>query len=374
MRRPFESDHMTSTFTVDRKDLRRGHWVEAVAAALEEGQLRMRIDRFALTSNNVTYGAFGEAMNYWNFFPTGDAATGCIPVWGFATVAESRADGVVEGERFYGYWPMADEVVLGPVAVSGRGFADAAPHRSELHAVYNQYVRCSADPLYRADGEELLALLRPLFMTSFLIDDFLADNGFFGARQVLVSSASSKTAYGLGHCLARRRGEAGAATTVGLTSPANVAFTRRLGCYDSVVTYDDVAALPADVTSVYVDMSGNAALRSTIHMHWQDRLAYSCSVGGTHWQELGGGRGLPGPRPTLFFAPAQAKKRADEWGPAVLQARLAEAWHAFVGVVGNREPPWLRVVAGRGRQAVASTYLDLLDGKVPPDEGRILCI
>ncbi len=365
---------MTSTFTVDRKDLRCGHWIEAAAAALKEGHLRMRIDRFALTSNNVTYGAFGETMNYWNFFPTGDPATGCIPVWGFATVAESRADGVVEGERFYGYWPMADEVVLGPVAVSGRGFTDAAPHRSELHAVYNQYVRCTADPLYRADGEDLLALLRPLFMTSFLIDDFLANNGFFGARQVLVSSASSKTAYGLGHCLARRRGEAGAAASVGLTSPANVAFTRRLGCYDSVVAYDEVTALPAGVTSVYVDMSGSAALRATVHTHWQDRLAYSCSVGGTHWQELGGGKGLPGPRPILFFAPAQAKKRADEWGPAVLQARLAEAWHDFVAVVGNREAPWLRVVAGRGRQAVASTYLDLLDGKVPADEGRILCI
>ena len=363
---------MTSTFTVDRKDLRRSRWVEAAAAPLADAQVRMRIDRFALTSNNVTYGAFGETMNYWNFFPTGDAATGCIPVWGFATVAESRADGVAEGERFYGYFPMADEVVLGPVAVSGRGFVDAAPHRRELHGVYNQYVRCSADPLYRADGEDLLALLRPLFMTSFLIDDFLADSGFFGARQVLVSSASSKTAYGLGFCMARRRGEAGAAASVGLTSTGNLAFTRGLGCYDSVVAYDEVAGLAADVPSVYVDMSGNAALRATVHSHWQDRLAYSCSVGGTHWQELGGGKGLPGPRPVLFFAPAQAKKRADEWGPAVLQSRLAKAWHDFIGVVGKAGAPWLRVVSGRGREAVAATYLDLLDGKVPADEGRIL--
>ena len=365
---------MTSTFTVDRKDLRRSHWVEAAAAGLEDGHVRMRIDRFALTSNNVTYGAFGETMHYWDFFPTGDSATGCIPVWGFATVTASRADGVAEGERFYGYWPMADEVTLGPVAVSGRGCADGALHRRELHGVYNQYVRCSADPLYRADGEDLLALLRPLFMTSFLIDDFLADNGFFGARQVLVSSASSKTAYGLGFCLARRRGGASAVASIGLTSPGNLAFTRRLGCYDSVVAYDGVASLAADVPSIYVDMSGNAALRATIHSHWQDRLAYSCSVGGTHWQELGSGKGLPGPRPTLFFAPAQAKKRADDWGPAVLQSRLAEAWHDFIDAVGQAGSPWLRVVTGRGREAVAATYFDLLDGKIPADEGRILSV
>ena len=365
---------MTSTFTVDRKDLRRNRWVEVPSAPLASGQVRMRIDCFALTSNNVTYGAFGETMNYWNFFPTGDAATGCIPVWGFATVAESRADGVAEGERFYGYWPMADEVALGPVAVSSRGFVDAAPHRRDLHGVYNHYVRCSADPLYRADGEDLLALLRPLFMTSFLIDDFLADNGFYGARQVLVSSASSKTAYGLGFCMARRRGQAGAVASVGLTSPRNLAFTSRLGCYDSVAAYDDVDSLAADVSSIYVDMSGNAGLRATIHSHWQGRLAYSCSVGGTHWQDLGGSKGLPGPRPVLFFAPAQAKKRADDWGPAVLQSRLAEAWHGFIDVVGKAGSPWLRVVTGRGREAVATTYLDLLDGKVPAEEGRILTV
>lgn len=365
---------MTTTFTVGRNDLRRTHWLETPDAPLEAGAVRMRIDRFALTSNNVTYGAFGDTMSYWSFFPTGDDTSGCIPVWGFATVSESRCGGVEKGERFYGYFPMADEVVLHPVHIDAARFIDGAAHRRELHAVYNQYLRCSHDPLYREADEALLALLRPLFTTSFLIDDFLADNGFFDGRTVLVSSASSKTAYGLGFCLAARRGQPGAPAIVGLTSPANLAFTKSLGCYDKVLPYAEVTSLPVDRPVVYVDMSGNASLRATIHDHWQDALAYSCSVGGTHWEDLGGGKGLPGPRPVLFFAPAQARKRAGEWGSTPLQERIAGAWASFLARVVQPDRPWLQVVSGRGKEAVEKTYAELLDGTVAADEGRILSV
>ena len=165
----------------------------------------MAIDAFALTANNITYAAFGEAMSYWGFFPTGDAATGCIPVWGFANVVESRCAGAAVAERFYGYFPMANDVVLQPVRVNEAGFFDGAEHRRELHAVYNQYSRCSADPGYAPAREAEQALLRPQLITSFLIDDFLADSAYFGARTVALSSASSKTAYGTAFCLAHRR-------------------------------------------------------------------------------------------------------------------------------------------------------------------------
>jgi hypothetical protein len=365
---------MTTTFAVGRKDLRRTVWLESGAAPLEPGQVRLGVDRFALTSNNVTYGAFGEAMQYWQFFPTGDPALGCIPVWGFATVRESRASGVAVGERFYGYWPMADGVVLGPVRTVGSGFVDAAAHRSALPDAYNRYLRCSSDPLYRADQEALIALLRPLFITSFLIDDFLADNAFYGARTVLISSASSKTAYGLAFCLAGRRGDEGAPTTLGLTSPRNREFTRSLGCYDCTAVYGDIDAIAADAPALYVDMSGDTAVRAAVHAHWDERLAYSCSVGGTHWEALGSGKGLPGPRPVLFFAPAQIKKRTADEGPQRLQERIADAWRRFVARVADPARPWLRVVSGDGQDAVLATYQALIEGRVPADEGRILTL
>jgi hypothetical protein len=125
--------------------------------ALGNGQIRVRIDKFALTTNNITYAAFGEAMNYWAFFPVDGPeheAWGRIPVWGFATVVQSMHPDLAVGEKLYGYYPMSSSVVLQPTRVSAAGFSDAAAHRASLHPVYNQYVHCSADPFYTADSED----------------------------------------------------------------------------------------------------------------------------------------------------------------------------------------------------------------------------
>ena len=37
--------------------------------SLSEGQVLLAIDSFSVTANNVTYGAMGEAMKYFEFFP-----------------------------------------------------------------------------------------------------------------------------------------------------------------------------------------------------------------------------------------------------------------------------------------------------------------
>ena len=222
------------------------------------------------------------------------------------------------------------------------------------------------------------ALLRPLFTTSFLIDDFLNDARFFGASQVLLSSASSKTAYGTAFCLALRRGQPGAPRIVGLSSPGNLGFCRTLGCYDEVRAYDTLATVDRSTPTVYVDFAGNAALRRNIHEHFGAALCYSCSVGGTHWDELGSGGGLPGPRPTLFFAPAQIAKRSAAppagWGPAELQKRLGAAWVEFMKRVDDPAAPWLRVRSARGPQAVREACLALLDGKVDARDGLMLSL
>jgi hypothetical protein len=369
-------------FQVQRSNLRISRLVSDPDAPgvrpLAEGEARLRIDQFALTSNNITYAAFGEAMKYWDFFPTGDAAWGCIPVWGFAEVVESRAEGVAAGERLYGYWPMGHYLVVQPVRVGRHGFVDGAAHRAALPAVYNRIQRCATDPGYVAEHEAQQALLLPLFTTSFLIDDFLDDEKFFGAQQVLLSSASSKTAFGTAFCLSLRRGRPGAPRIVGLTSAANLAFCRSLGCYDEVRAYDAIGAMDRSLPSVYVDFAGNATLRRSIHEHFGAALRYSCSVGGTHWDELGGGRDLPGPKPTLFFAPAQIARRSAAppagWGPAELQARIAAAWTAFMKPVNDPVAPWLRVRNARGPQAVRDACLALLDGKVDARDGLMLSL
>jgi hypothetical protein len=376
------NQHLPQRIEVARNDLRRTRVVDdpdaPAARVLKDGEARLRIDGFALTSNNITYAAFGEAMKYWDFFPAGDPAWGCIPVWGFAEVVDSRAEGVPLGARCYGYWPMGRHLVVQPVRVDRMGFSDGAAHRAALPAVYNQIQFCAADPGYRADQEAQQALLRPLFITSFLIDDFLADAAFFGAKQVLLSSASSKTAFGTAFCLSLRRGRADGTRVVGLTSPGNVAFCRSLGCYDAVLAYDELSTLARDTSSVYVDFAGTAALRRTVHEHFGDALRHSASVGGTHWDALGGGRDLPGPRPTLFFAPAQVAKRVapppEGWGLAEFQARVAHAWAAFMQPVNDPASPWLNVRRGSGVQGTLDALQALLDGKVDARDGLMLSL
>lgn len=361
-------------FVTDRADIRHARWEAVEAGALPAGAVRVRIDAFALTANNITYAAFGEAMSYWAFFPTGDATTGQVPVWGFATVAESRTPQIAVGERLYGYWPIASHATLVPAKVREGGFVDTSAHRAPLPAVYNHYRRCAADPGYDAAREAEQALLQPLFTTAFLIDDFLHDRGFFGARQVLLSSASSKTAYATAFCLARR---GGAVVTLGLTSPAHAAFVRDLGCYAGVAGYGQVDALDAAVPSVFVDFNGSPAVRAAVHGRFADQLRYSCAVGVTDWAAFAGagagaGQALPGPRPVFFFAPAQIDKRSADWGPAGLQARIGEAWAAFVQRVADPARPWLRVAHGHGPEAIARAYATLAEGHVEPRDGHML--
>ncbi len=266
--------------------------------SLAPGQVLLTVDHFAFTSNNVTYAAFGSAMKYWNFFPT-ETGWGNIPVWGFADVSLSNVDGIEPGERFYGYYPMASHLSVTPGRVNTNGFSDSAAHRQEMHPLYNQYLRTTTDPAYQQDTEALQMLLRPLFITSLMIDDFLDDNQFFGAKNVIISSASSKTAYGLAFALSQRANRD--YQIIGLTSEANRQFVNSLGIYDQILSYDQCTQLDASVASVYVDMAGSASLRSEIHHHLSDNVVYSCAVGGTHWEDLGGGQDLPGARPSLFL-------------------------------------------------------------------------
>jgi hypothetical protein len=359
----------TTTFLVRQDDLPQTRIVTQDDAPLAEGQVRVRVDSFALTANNITYAAFGESMEYWRFFPSGEEGWGIVPVWGFGTVVQSLHPGVAVGERLWGYWPMASSAVLQPDRLSARGFSDAAPHRAKLHPLYNQYLRCTADPFYTPDTEAEQALLRPLFATSWLIDDFMADNGFFGADTLILSSASSKTAYGTAWMLHQRSG----IRVVGLTSPGNRDFCRSLGCYHQVLAYDELEQLPAETAAVYTDFAGNAKLRARIHERFAN-LRYSCAVGGTHVGELGGAKNLGGPRATLFFAPAQAKKRQEEWGGTELGRRMVASWQGFCAAVGGGPQPWLRVQRHDGAQAAAAAYAQVLAGQGDPSAGHILSL
>jgi hypothetical protein len=357
-------------FLVQRSDLTQTR-IDNVDATtpLAAGQVRLRVDHFAFTANNITYAVFGDSMHYWRFFPAADG-WGCIPVWGFAVVEASACDGIAPGERFYGYWPMATHALVQPAAVSDHGFTDGSAHRAELPAVYNRYQRVQAMHTER-EGE--IAVLRPLFATAWLIADFMQQAADFGATTMLLSSASSKTAYATAFCLKRRPG---ATRIVGATSTSRHAFASRLNLYDDVIDYDALATLSAAEPALYIDFAGDAAFRRAVHTHWRDRLTYSCSVGGTHHDALGSGGGLPGPKPQLFFAPAQMQKRSapppQGLGRAGMLAQIDDAWIEFIACATASTAPWLTIESRRGVEAMRAAYLETLQGRADASRGLML--
>ncbi|MEM7438563.1 MAG: DUF2855 family protein [Pseudomonadota bacterium] len=325
--------------------------------ALEPGQARMAIQQFALTANNVTYAATGFDIGYWKFFPTGQDGAGLVPVWGFAEVVESQSDAAPLGQRYYGFWPMAEQVVITPAATSGKSIVDASAHRKDLPAVYNHYIPAGA----ASPKDAYQALLQPLIATSWLIADWLGDNSTFGAEQVIIGSASSKT--GLGTCAFLK----GSTKVIGLTSSGNVEFTKNLGYCDEVLTYDQIEDIP-QAPSVYVDMAGNAAVKRRIHAHLGDTLKHSSAVGLSHWDQFEPPKDLAGPKPQFFFAPAQIAKRREDWGPGAVEKKIAEATQQIAMDAGR----WLKIEEHNGLTAAMDAYAQLANGKSDPSVGHVV--
>ncbi len=338
---------------VDRADLRKAE----IAAAnpnrvLADGEALLAVESFALTANNITYGAAGDQIGYWKFFPAPEGK-GRIPVWGFARVERSKSPDAPEGLRLFGYWPMSSHTVA-RLEKRGAGFVDASAHRAGLPPTYNAYQAAEPDAF-----DDWRSLLRPLFVTAFLLDDQLAETPL---KSLVLSSASSKTAMGLAWT-ARRRG----VRVIGLTSAGHLDLLRRLDLYDEVIPYEAIDALKVEGPAAYVDFAGRSAVTQAAHTALGEALTVSLGVGITHWDAMGGPPPASGPAPVFFFAPDRIRKRMKEWGPADLEGRFNAALQAFVSA-----NPWLTLRIHEGPEALLDLYGQVVSGRVSPDEGHIV--
>lgn len=337
--------------------------VDTPPAPLGPDQARLRIERFGLSANNVTYAVIGDMLQYWDFFPA-EEGWGRVPVWGYAEVVESSADGLTPGRRVFGFLPMSTELVVTVGRVDAGGFSDVGAHRAPMAGAYNRYVFTDPAEAPGSEAEDRRMLLYPLFFTSFLVDDFLGDNDLFDASVLVISSASSKTGLGVARHAAKREG----LRVVGLTSPANVSFTEGLGVYTEVIAYGEEASLPGG-PAVYVDVSGSASVRTAVHARYRDDLRYDMVLGGTHHGDMGPtANDLPGPRPEFFFAPTQIAKRAEEWGQEQLDATLSAAWNDYAPWTAS----WIDFHHSNGPERVAEIFVELLDNLADPTVGHIV--
>ncbi|MEM6794305.1 MAG: DUF2855 family protein [Acidobacteriota bacterium] len=356
------------TFEIDRRDHAVTRIAEDPAARLEDGQIRLAIDRFALSANNITYALVGDQLGYWSFFPA-EAPWGRIPAMGWADVVESRNSEIRVGGRYFGWYPMASGVTLS-AAPHAAGFRDVGPHRDGHAPIYRLFQSTERDPYHRADFEDRDALLRGLFLTAFLADDYLEDQDYFGTATTIVLSASSKTAIGLA-AQSRARGR----RTIGLTSPANLDFVRSLALYDQTLSYEQLEddAFDPDGYAVVVDMSGRRDLVARVHERLGGRLRYSMAIGMSHGAGPERAAAPKGARASseieqgFFFAPTQAEKRNRDWGPRVVQERMTAALHRFV----EESEGWLEIEEVRGPESLGETYRALRAGQIRPERGLI---
>ncbi|MEO0547498.1 MAG: DUF2855 family protein [Pseudomonadota bacterium] len=354
-------------FQVRTDDITRTRLVEAgTSDALGEGEVRVAVDRFGFSANNITYAAAGFSLGYWKFFlPHGSDTEGwgVLPVWGFADVVESACDEVAVGERLFGYFPPARHLVLQPKSVSAGHFIDGAAHRSELPTGYNLYRRVPAST--PATEEDHHMLLYPLYVTSYALWDLLKENDWFGAQRVVLTSASSKTSIGLAYAL---KTDPDAPAVTGLTSASNVSFVQSLGLYDDVLSYDDLASLDASVPTAIVDMAGNGAVLGAVHAHLSDSMVQTLQVGLTHWDNKLGDSSVIKERSTFFFAPSQIQKRLKDWGPVEFEGRS----QAFLTRATGHTKDWLTLKHLNGLDDLAAAYGGVCAGSAAPDEGLIV--
>ena len=360
---------MTEKFSVSTLEVRKDHWAdtriktETLMDDLNVNEVLFKVDRQALTTNNISYASSGDFLGYWEFFPT-DEGWGRIPGMGWGEVIASAHPDVAVGERTWGFYPYTTHHKILAGKANKASFSDVSPHRAKHAPIYSQFDRGSANSIYEPAREDQDSLLRGLFLTSWLVEDLIEVNDSFASQNCLITSASSKTSIALAYCVKAR----GKLASIGITSPGNVAFCENLGCYDQVVTYDEVTTMDASQPVVMVDMAGNAKVISNIHHHYGDNMKYSCRIGGTHSNQMGSSKGLPGAKPVFFFAPAHRETRSEELGLEVLTNQMWSAFASFRQFCDS----WMTVQSSYGADAVIQAYQLILAGKADPSSGQIV--
>ena len=350
----------TRTFEVRREDLADTRWTDD-PQGLKDGQVRVAVETCALTANNVTYAVMGDRFGYWSYYP-GQDGYGRVPVWGYAAVEKTCHPEIEPGERLYGYWPMGEVATLTPGRVTPGRIAEGSAHRAGLPPIYNDYLRLGRGAPEPSEAHR--ALFLPLAGTSYGLADWLDRQGWKGARRVICTSASSKTAIGTGLLIRERTG---APEVLGLTSPRNEAVTRGVGAYDEVAVYDALEDIDPSVPTVIIDMAGDGALSARLHKHLGENLVHNAVVGAAHPDAERRAPGMNDEKTELFFMPGYAAERNKATDGAFSRDLMAAATR-----VAEQARSWMRLVEAGSEAEVADLWHRVRRGELAPDEGGVL--
>lgn len=355
---------INTKFRVEKHNIHQVDHNQSDLVPLEEGEIRLKIDRYAFTTNNVSYAVSGFSLKYWEFFPT-ETPYGIIPVWGYADVVASEHGQIEVGQRYYGYFPMSTYCTLQPVKVNSYNFIDGAPHRRELAAIYNSYTKVTSKSiLHKEKLQNYVQIIHPLFATSFMLYQFLKNQDFIGAEQVIITSASAKTSLGLAYMLHQHQA-ADDKKIIGLTSEGNIDFVKSTNYYDEVISYDNYKSIATDKI-VVIDIRGNRNFLINISNQFNDQVMHIARVGATDWKA--GGKHSDIPKTEFFFAPKPIKTFFKQHGPMKGMMLINEACAQFIEDI--KDTIELEILTDV--EQLTKTYLDMLNGEVNPKKGYVV--
>ena len=322
----------------------------------------LEIQTFGFSANNITYALLGDRFGYWGFFPASEGY-GITPVWGFAKVVQSNTDALKVGELVYGYLPMATHLLIHADKITASGFSDSHPQRRSISPVYDHYIRCEADPSYHQSMESWILTFRPLFTTSFVLAYTLSDRMPAHKGSVFITSASSKTAYGTAQILRTIMPDV---RLVGLTSAGQTAFVEQTGCYDDVISYDDLSQDTVAESDWILDFSGDQGRLSKLRSHHSTATERTLLIGATDVEAQGLREKVSIGH--VFFAPDEVRRYTKEWGSEEFQKRYFQHWQSFV----KHFKPLLSEHSQSGAQAIVKQFQQFLNGKVDPKVMHVL--
>ena len=350
-----------TTFLVNKNDLFKTAFADESKPRAGKNEVILKIYNYAFTANNITYAVVGEKLGYWQFFPTEDPY-GIVPVWGFADVVSSNHEYITMDDRYYGYFPMSTYLKVNPENVKPFGFVDGSKHRQSLPAVYNHYATVSKAI---DDTIDYHPIIKPLFLTSFLIYYYLKDEEFFDADQIILTSASSKTALSLAYLLKKNQ-VADQKQIIGLTSERNIDFVSNVGFYDKVIAYNNFEEQLNKDESMVVDFAGNSDHLKKLHSYFGDLLKYICLVGLADWSSGVDFKSIP--NANFFFAPDHVEKRYRELGVKETTLLANNALQEFIITIKN----WMALSYIQDREELCTMYLDILKGNIDPSKGYMV--
>lgn len=368
--------------------------------ALQQGEIRMRVDKVGLSANNNFYAQMGEApfLKFFAVYPVAhrpDLAN--VPAWGTATIVESNHPDFAVGEQYRGFLHMSNVVQM-KAKRTAEGFVASGGNRDKLNKAYNGFIRVKdskASPFAGSGPRaDLATIAAPGALSGLLLCELLRMNRFYGANSIVLTSASSKLSLATAFLLKAEREQGTITRIIGYSAAKNAPFVRATGLFDDVLTYEE--DLPTDPTlkPVFIDVAGDA----TVYRRIQKRLAKALAVGGTHSKakastftafspggivKMVGSMVAPpsvatwldrhlDPTLEMFFAPTVMTQLVARWGRATLDERCDAALAQFVDAA--LEHGWIKIVRAEATSAIQAEYRRIVEGTVPPSEAIIVSL